>query len=87
MAHAALRQVALAPDAESFSALVADQYVRVLRDGSWFTPLRHALDAFTDAMQLRVGGIVRLKLFKGECTVVSTRLSTLQPVTITLAKA
>jgi len=87
MAHAALRQAALAPDAEAFSAQVADQYVRVLREGSWFTPLRHALDAFTDAIQLRVGGIVRLKLFKGECAVVSARLSPLQPVTITLAKA
>ena len=87
MAHAALRQAALAPDAEAFSAQVADQYVRVLRDGSWFTPLRHALDAFVDAIHLRVGGIVRLKLFKGECAVVSARLSPVQPVTITLAKA
>src|SRR5438552_12583719 len=81
MAHAALRQAALAPDAEEFSTLVADQYVRVLRDGSWFTPLRHALDAFVDAIQLRVGGTVRLKLFTGECAVVSARLSPLQPVT------
>ena len=87
MAHVALRQAALAPDAEAFSALVADHYVRVLRDGSWFTPLRHALDAFTDAIQLRVGGTVRLKLFKGECAVVSTRLAALQPVTITVANA
>ena len=87
MAHASLRQAALAPDAEEFSALVADQHVRVLRDGSWFTPLRHALDAFVDAIQLRVGGTVRLKLFKGECAVVSAQLSPLQPVTITLAKA
>lgn len=85
-AHSALRHAALAPEAEAFSAHVTDEYVRVLRDGSWFTPLRHALDAFTDAIQLRVGGTVRLKLFDGECAVVSTQLSPVQPVTITLAK-
>jgi argininosuccinate synthase len=86
MAHAALRQAALSADAEAFAVQVADQYVRVLRDGSWFSPLRHALDAFTDAVQLRVGGRVQLRLFKGECTVMSTRLSPLQPQTIALAR-
>lgn len=87
MAHAALCHAALSSDAGAFSAQVADQYVRVLRDGSWFSPLRHALDAFTDAIQQRVGGTVGLKLFKGECVVVSAHLAPLRPVTITLAKA
>jgi len=86
MAHAALVHAAQSADAEAFTARVADEYVRVLRDGSWFSPLRHALDAFTDAIQLRVGGRVQLRLFKGECTVVSAQLSPLQPATIALAK-
>ena len=36
--------------------------------GLWFTPLREALDAFVDTVQERVTGVVRLKLFKGECS-------------------
>ena len=38
--------------------------------GLWFTPTREALDAFTAKVQERVTGIVRLKLFKGQHTVV-----------------
>jgi argininosuccinate synthase len=69
LAHAALRRTALAAPAEAFSTRVADQYVAVLADGAWFTPLRHALDAYVDAIEQEVAGKVRLKLFQGECTV------------------
>ena len=39
-------------------------------DGLWFTPMREALDAFFATVQERVTGTVRVKLFKGHCTVV-----------------
>jgi argininosuccinate synthase len=68
-AHAALRRTVLSDAAEQFSSQVADQYVRVLADGSWFAPLRHALDAYVDAIEREAAGIVRLKLFQGECNV------------------
>jgi argininosuccinate synthase len=68
-AHAALRRAVLSEAAEQFSSQVADEYVRVLADGSWFTPLRHALDAYVDAIEREAAGVVRLKLFNGECTV------------------
>ena len=45
------------------------QYLRVLRAGHWFTPERQALDAEADAVQQRVSGVVRLKLFEGTCAV------------------
>ena len=86
-AHAALQQAALGADADAFSAQVADQYVRVLREGSWFTPMRQALDAYVDSIQHSVVGVVRLKLFKGECTVDDCRPSPLKRVAISLAKA
>jgi len=87
-AHDALERAAIASDAETFAAQVAEQYVRILRDGSWFAPMRAALDAYTDAMQQQVGGVVRLKLFKGECTVVDCQLSAAPAVrTIALTKA
>jgi argininosuccinate synthase len=87
MAHEALQAAALPAHAHEFSGQVADQYVRVLREGSWFTPLRHALDACVDVMQQRVSGTVRLKLFNGDCAVVAAEPAPLQPLTIALAKA
>lgn len=87
MAHEALQAAALPAHAHEFSGQVADQYVRVLREGSWFTPLRHALDACVDVMQQRVSGTVRLKLFNGDCAVIAAEPAPLQPVTIALAKA
>jgi argininosuccinate synthase len=86
-AHDALQAAALPAHAHEFSGDVADQYVRVLREGSWFTPLRHALDACVDVLQQRVSGTVRLNLFNGDCAVVSAEPAPAQPVAIALAKA
>ena len=62
-----------------FGSRVADEYLRILHDGSWFSPMRHALDAYVDKIQERVGGVVRLKLFQGDCTVVECHVSTPRP--------
>ncbi|MEM3712984.1 MAG: argininosuccinate synthase [Thermoproteota archaeon] len=43
--------------------------------GLWFEPLRNAIDAFIDHIQLNVEGEVRVKLFKGEAMVVGRRSS------------
>jgi len=86
MAHAALQETAIAADARLFAARVADEYVRILRDGGWFSRSRHALDAYVDAIEHDVGGVARLKLFQGECAIASCRLQ-LKPVTIAFAQA
>jgi argininosuccinate synthase len=49
---------------------VSPQYVEVVLNGLWFTPLREALDAYVAKIQERVNGVVRLTLFKGDCRVV-----------------
>src|SRR5262249_47597343 len=85
-AHAALQRTLVAAEAEAFTSVVTDQYVQGLCDGSWFTPLRQALDAYVDSIQEQVAGVARLRLFKGQCTVDECRRSPLKPVTITLAK-
>ncbi|MEM2087635.1 MAG: argininosuccinate synthase [Thermoproteota archaeon] len=41
--------------------------------GLWFEPLRRAIDAFIDCTQENVEGEVRIKLFKGETTIVGRR--------------
>ena len=60
-------------DAERFSRLVSLQYADIVDNGLWFTPLREALDAYVDKIQERVTGVVRLKLFKGDCRVVGRK--------------
>jgi argininosuccinate synthase len=58
----------------------------VLRSGAWFTPARAELDAAADAVQQQVTGVVRLKLFDGECGVGDVEV-TASARTIVLAKA
>ena len=41
----------------------------IIYNGQWFSPLRRALDAFIDETQKRVTGTVKVKLYKGNCTV------------------
>ena len=48
---------------------VALKYAELVYYGLWFSPLREALDAFVNVTQRNVTGEVRLKLFKGRCTV------------------
>jgi argininosuccinate synthase len=85
-AHDALEQAAIANPGEFSSPRIAGPYLRVLRDGGWFTPARQALDAEADAVQRRVTGTVRLTLFEGACTVGEVQVAVV-PTTVLLAKA
>jgi argininosuccinate synthase len=87
VAHQALQQSTLGQEAAAFSTQVADQYRRILRDGSWFEPMRQALDAYVDKTQERVTGVVRLKLFRGDCTLLDCKASASSPTFIALTKA
>lgn len=70
LAHRELEAVVLDRDLAHFKALVEQRYAELVYYGLWFSPLRQALDAFVKATQERVCGRVRLKLFKGSCSVV-----------------
>lgn len=52
------------------SRSVAANLADVVDRGEWFTPVREALGAFVDHVQQKTTGVVRLKLFKGDCRVV-----------------
>ncbi len=56
-----------------YKDVVAEQYAEMVYNGKWFTPLRTALDAFVDSLMENVTGTVRLKLYKGSCTVVGRK--------------
>ena len=84
--HAAIEKAAVAKPGEFSSPRIAESYLRVLRGGAWFTPERKALDAAADAVQQRVSGVVRLKLFDGTCGVADVKVASRRK-TLPLAKA
>jgi argininosuccinate synthase len=67
-AHKALEALTLDRDTLHYKQQVALKYAEMVYYGQWFCPLRHALDAFVDSTQANVTGSVRLKLYKGRCT-------------------
>jgi len=72
-AHKELQTLVISRDCERFARLVSGHYADLVYNGLWFTPLREALDAFVEKVQERVTGVVRLKLFKGDCHVVGRK--------------
>ncbi|MGE3277881.1 MAG: argininosuccinate synthase [Vicinamibacterales bacterium] len=73
LAHRELEAFVTTAALGRFKQAVAVEYADLVYNGSWFTPLREALDAFVAKVQERVTGVIRLKLFKGDCRVVGRR--------------
>ena len=67
-AHAALESLTLDRDTAHYKQQVALKYAELVYNGLWFTQLREALDAFVNLTQRNVTGQVKVKLFKGKCT-------------------
>jgi argininosuccinate synthase len=72
-AHKELQKMVVATGVDRFSRAVSLQYADTIYNGLWFAPLREALDAFIDKIQERVTGVIRMKLFKGDCRVVGRK--------------
>ncbi len=72
-AHAALQHLVMTKDQLRFKAHVAGTYSDIIYNGLWFGGLRRNLAAFVDSTQEFVTGTVRVKLFKGNCTVVGRK--------------
>ena len=86
-AHKDLRKVSAPRELERFSRTVSSEYADLIYSGLWFSPLRAGLNAFVEAIQERVTGVVRLKLFKGAYSIVSRNATpTPAPVIIQVAK-
>jgi argininosuccinate synthase len=72
-AHRALETITLDRDTFHYKQLVSVKYAELIYNGQWFCPIREALDAFVDQTQKKVTGTVRVKLYKGSCTVVGRK--------------
>ena len=72
-AHQALEAMTLSKDQLRFKQKVAVEYADLIYNGLWFTPLHRDLATYVKISQRYVTGTVRLKLFKGNCTVVGRK--------------
>lgn len=69
-AHQELESLTLAADVLRTKRQLEMQWADLVYQGLWFGPLKQALDAFIDTTQACVNGTVRVKLHRGNATVV-----------------
>ena len=72
-AHCALETLTLTREQLRFKQRVAQEYADLIYNGLWFTSLCQDLTAYVQSSQRFVTGTVRLKLYKGSCTVVGRK--------------
>ncbi len=66
-----LEQLVLSRRCLALKDTLAPRYADLVYEGLWWTPEREALDAMVGTMMNNVTGTVRLRLFKGQATVLS----------------
>ncbi|NER53141.1 MAG: argininosuccinate synthase [Symploca sp. SIO1A3] len=72
-AHRDLESLTLTADVTQYKRGIEQTYSQVVYQGLWYSPLKEALDAFIQKTQERVSGAVRVKLFKGNATIVGRK--------------
>lgn len=72
-AHRDLESLTLAKDVTMYKRGIEETYGQMVYNGLWYSPLKSAIDAFVHNTQDRVSGIVRVKLFKGNATIVGRK--------------
>lgn len=72
-AHKAIESLTLDRETMHYKQQVALKYAELVYYGQWFCKLRESLDAFVNTTQQNVTGTVRLKLYKGNCTLAGVK--------------
>lgn len=72
-AHKALETLTLSREQVRIKELLTPEYGRLIYNGLWFTAVHADLLAFMQSTQQYVTGSVRLKLYRGTCTVVGRK--------------
>jgi len=68
-AHSELEKLVFSRDVYEFKKLVSQRYSQLVYFGQWFSHIKDCLDSFVDASQQYVTGEVRLRMYRGGCTV------------------
>ncbi len=69
-AHRGIESITLDREAAHLKDSLMPRYAELIYNGFWFSPERHMLQALIDASQNSVTGSVKLKLYKGNATVI-----------------
>lgn len=72
-AHQALEALTLTKETSQFKALVDQKVSELIYNGFWFSPLMDSLQAFIETTQSHVNGVVKVKLHKGQATVIGRK--------------
>jgi argininosuccinate synthase len=72
-AHKALEAMTLSKEQLRFKQIVAAEYASLIYNGLWFSSFHQDLIPYVQSTQRHVTGTVRIKLFKGNCTVVGRK--------------
>ncbi len=72
-AHRAIESITLDREAAHLKDELMPKYAKLIYNGFWFSPEREMLQAAIDKSQENVEGVVRLKLYKGNVTVVGRK--------------
>ena len=70
-AHRGIESITLDREVAHLKDDLMPRYAALIYNGFWWSPERKALQILIDHTQLRVNGVVKLKLYKGSVTVVS----------------
>jgi len=71
-AHQALEYLTLTREVAQFKPLLEQKYTELVYNGLWFSALKSAVDAFIIETQKYVTGTVKVKLYKGQASVVAS---------------
>ena len=72
-AHRAIESLTLDREAAHLKDELMPKYAKLVYNGFWFAPEREMMQAAIDATQDNVNGVVRIKLYKGNVSVVGRK--------------
>jgi len=72
-AHRAIESLTLDREAAHLKDELMPKYAKLVYNGFWFAPEREMMQAAIDASQENVSGVVRVKLYKGNVSVVGRK--------------
>ncbi|MBF0132942.1 MAG: argininosuccinate synthase [Magnetococcales bacterium] len=73
IAHRAMESLTLDREVAHLKDELVPRYAALIYNGYWFSPERRMMQTMIDASQEQVNGVVRLKLYKGNVTVVGRK--------------
>jgi argininosuccinate synthase len=72
-AHRAVESLTMDREVMHLRDSLIPQYARLIYNGFWFSPEMRLLQSLMDETQRNVSGVVRLRLYKGNCEVIGRK--------------